>query len=454
MSQQRLFIVLCIGLTIMTVSPDESLSQPETVVRMSLQECIARALVVSPDVEQAEINVSLLESKQKEARAAGILPHLEWTNLFGPAPGIKGDPDSLESIRNDLSDLGFFSRTTLDVVQPLYTFGKLGGTRDAARYGLEAGEAGVEKKKGDTVLQVRKLYYGLVLAKMLKDVVLEARDNVNKARERVSALIEEDSDEVSQNDLLKIDVFEYEVYKNLARADKSIEMGKAAMKMMLSIDPGADFDISETSEDVETGDLDDLSVYVDRARATRPDLRQLRAGLQVRRSLLRVSRSDYYPQIALAGRLEWGIAPNRPHFSNPFLRDQFNFFRLGAVIMVQQSFSFGLTSAKHQARQAEYEDLMSKEAQAMKAVALEIEQAYRDVAEASGNVQRSDRAMRSAKAWLTSEAIGFDITGDSAELLNAFTAYSRMQQEYHQAVFNLNVARATLDHTTGVGIPD
>jgi hypothetical protein len=57
--------------------------------------------------------------------------------------------------------------------------------------------------------------------------------------------------------------------------------------------------------------------------------------------------------------------------------------------------------------------------------------------------------MRSAKSWLTSAAIGFDITGDSSELLNAFTAYSRMRQEFHQAVFNLNVALSTLDHVTG-----
>ena len=421
------------------------------IVRMNLQECIARTLLVSPDVEQAEINVALLESKLSQAKFAGILPQLQLTNLFGPAPGIKGDPDSLETIRNDLSNLGFFSRTSLELVQPIYTFGKISGARDAARYGLEAGEAGVEKKKVDITLQVKKLYYGLLLARELKDVVLEAKENVDKARQRVNDLLEEDSDDVGQSDLFKIDVFEYEVRKNMARAEKSIELGKAALMMTLNIDRQADFDIIAPVGEPEPVALENLQVYINRARASRPDIKQLRAGMQVRRSLLRVSRSDFYPQIALAGGLEWGIAPHRPHFSNPFLRDSFNYFRIGALITFRQSFSFGLTKAKHQARKAEYQDLVSKEQQAMNAVALEVERAYREVEEANGNVRRSDRARRSAKAWLTSAAIGFDISGDSADLLNAFSAHSRMRQEYHQSVFNLNVALAVLDKVTGVG---
>ena len=89
----------------------------------------------------------------------------------------------------------------------------------------------------------------------------------------------------------------------------------------------------------------------------------------------------------------------------------------------------------------------------MNAIALDVERTYLDVVEANGNVVNSDRAMRSAKSWMNSSGIGFDITGDSADLLNAFTAYSKMRNEYHQAVFSLKVALAGLDHVTGVGVP-
>ncbi|MEE2708516.1 MAG: TolC family protein [Gemmatimonadota bacterium] len=429
-------------------------SQEEQMVRMNLADCLARALLVSPDLEQAEINVKLMEARFSEAKSSTILPQLQLTQIFGPAPGIEGDPNNVETVRSDLGNLGIFSRTSVELLQPIYTFGKIRGAKDAARAGLEAGEAGVDRKKEDIVLQIRRLYHSLVLAMELREVVLEGQENVQKARKRVNELIEEDSDDVGQNDLFKIDVFDYEVEKNFARAAKSIEMGKAAMMQLLKIDRGTDFDIIVPQAEPEVRELETLQIYVNRARYTRADIKQLRAGLQVRRALLRVSRSDFFPQIALAGRIEWGTAPHRPHFSNPFLNDQFNFFRLGAVLMFRQSFNFGLTNAKHQVRKAEYEDLMSKEEQAVSAVALEVERAYRDVKEANINVQNSDRAMRSAKAWMTSEAMGFDITGDSASLLNAFTAYSRMQNEYHQAVYSMNISRAVLDHTTGAGFPN
>ena len=429
-------------------------SQEGQMVRMNLADCLARALLVSPDLEQAEINVKLMEARVSEAKSSAILPQLQLTQIFGPAPGIEGDPNNVETVRNDLGNLGIFSRTSVEVLQPIYTFGKIDGAKDAARAGLEAGEAGVDRKRDDIVLQIRRLYHSLVLAAELQQVVLEGQENVHKARKRVNELIEEDSDDVGQNDLFKIDVFDYEVKKNLAKVDKSIEMGKAAMMQLLKIDRETDFDIVVSQAEPEVRELETLKSYVNRARYARADIKQLRAGLQARRALLRVSRSDFFPQIGLAGRIEWGTAPHRPHFSNPFLNDQFNFFRLGAVVMFRQSFNFGLTNAKHQARQAEYEDLLSKEEQAVSAVALEVERAYRDVEEANINVQNSDRAMRSAKAWMTSEAMGFEITGDSASLLNAFTAYSRMQNEYYQAVYSMKISRAVLDHTTGAGFPN
>ena len=59
------------------------------------------------------------------------------------------------------------------------------------------------------------------------------------------------------------------------------------------------------------------------------------------------------------------------------------------------------------------------------------------------------RSMRAAKTWLTSTAIGFDVSGEASDLMNAFTAYSRMKQEYYQSVFTLNVAVAVLEHVTG-----
>ena len=67
---------------------------------------------------------------------------------------------------------------------------------------------------------------------------------------------------------------------------------------------------------------------------------------------------------------------------------------------------------------------------------------------------RSDRARRAARAWLTSAKMGFDVTGDSLELLNAFTAHTKMQQAHRQSIFELRVSFAELDYVTGNIVSD
>lgn len=439
-------------LVIFLITGPAAAQGPSRPVRMTLAQCVDRALTVSPDIEQAALAVEGLEARLSEAKFAGIVPRLQWTNIFGPAPGIEGDTERVETIRSDLSDLGVFSRTQIELVQPLYTFGKIGNAKKAAAYGLEAGEAAVESKKSDVAFQVKKLFYGLVLARELRDIVLESEEKVREARDRVNDLIEEDSEDVGQNDLFKIDVFEFEVQQSRARAEKSIEMGKAAFKAVLKLDRTSDFDIVDTAAEPGTVGLEALEVYIEQAKNRRYDIRQLRAAVLARRALLKVARSDFYPQIALAGSLQWGIAPHRPELDNPFLRDDFNFLRGGAVITLRQDFNFGLTRARYLTRKTELEALVTRESQAVNAVALQVEQTYRDVMEARTNMTNSDRALRSARAWLTSAKLGFDITGESSELLDAFTAYAKMQHAHRQSVFQYRVSLAELDHVTGNGI--
>lgn len=423
--------------------------RPDQHVRMTLEQCLDRAFRVSPDIEQAMLAVESLEAKLSEAKFAGILPQLQWTNIFGPAPGVQGNMDQVETIRSDLSNLGLFSRTQIELVQPLYTFGKLTNAKKAAGYGLKAGEAEVEVRKNKISFQVKKLFYGLVLAKELRSIVLESEEKVQEARERINTMIEEGSGDVGQNDLLKIDVFEFEVQKNRASVEKSIELGKAALMLLLEIDRVTDFEIIDTYDEEASVSLGGLDVFIEQAKNRRYDVRQLRAGVLARRALLKVSKSDFYPQIALAGSLQWGIAPHRPEFDNPFLKDEFNFVRGGAVIMLRQNFNFGLTRAKYLTRKAELASLVSKESQAMNAIKVEVEKVYREVIEARSNVINSDRALRAARAWLTSAKMGFDVAGDSRELLNAFTAHTQMQQARRQSIFELRVSLAELDYVTG-----
>jgi len=53
----------------------------------------------------------------------------------------------------------------MTLTQPLYTFGKISNRREAAAHGVAVREAKLLQKRGEIVLRVKELYYGLVLAR-------------------------------------------------------------------------------------------------------------------------------------------------------------------------------------------------------------------------------------------------------------------------------------------------
>ena len=178
--------------------------------------------------------------------------------------------------------------------------------------------------------------------------------------------------------------------------------------------------------------------------------RQLEAAVGVRQALLDVSRSAFFPDLFIAGRIGYGTAPNRDKQDNPFVSDRFNFLSGGAVLGLRQSLNLPMLHAKNQQAQAEYQQILNQREQARMGVALEVEKNYLEVEEAQDNVTQSGRALAAARGWLVGAQEHFDLGfGEAKELLDAFAGYFKMKQENLQAIFNLNMAVARLSQSTG-----
>src|SRR5213594_741906 len=89
--------------------------------RLTLEQCLERALTSSPDVSEAQTEIRIAESQLAQAKA-GRLPQATFTSINGVVNGAKGNA---VNGRTDNSDLGPFTRGELEIIQPLYTFGRL-----------------------------------------------------------------------------------------------------------------------------------------------------------------------------------------------------------------------------------------------------------------------------------------------------------------------------------------
>ena len=99
-------------------------------------------------------------------------------------------------------DLGVAWRVGIEGMIPLWTFGKITNTWDAAEAGAKAAEHGVDKERNELRLAVRRTYYG---AKAARETLLIVRDEVASIDRYIPALERKvatgDADEI---DLLKL----------------------------------------------------------------------------------------------------------------------------------------------------------------------------------------------------------------------------------------------------------
>ena len=414
---------------------------------MTLQACIDRALAVSPEVKGAALDVQAAEAKLGEAKASRFVPKFDMTQYFGPSPAAHGDAFTA---RSDWSSLSVFERTEIEIFQPLYTSGKWSAARDAAAAGVAVQSAGVGRRRAEVVLRVKELYYGLLLARQLYDAAAESQNDLKDARAKLLEKIEGESEEVSYNDLYKLDTFAFKVDQGLHRVEKELALARSAFKVVLGVAPADSFDVAAEGLEQETVQVEPLEVYVARALKDRPEMRQLAAGMEARRAQVSLARSDYYPQVFLTGGGKLGYAPNRDRQSGPFVRDDFNVRQAGAVIGLRQSLSFGVTRARVASAQAEYQKTLAAEKGVRDGIALEVERAYRDLAEAGANVESGERALKASRSWMVAARDAFNAgLGESRELVDAFKAYGEMRVEYFRAIFEYNRAAALLDKAAG-----
>ena len=87
--------------------------------RLTLEQCLERALTYGPDVNEAQTEIRIAESQLAQAKA-GRLPQATFTSINGIVNGATGNA---VTGRTDNSDLGPFTRGELEIVQPLYSIG-------------------------------------------------------------------------------------------------------------------------------------------------------------------------------------------------------------------------------------------------------------------------------------------------------------------------------------------
>ncbi len=451
---RTLLFLFCVLLSLL---PRPAVAQMSDTLVISLEDALEHALEASPEVDASEAKKTYAEARLSLARASRYLTDFSATSAHAVAPALDNpnatpvdrlylDPD----VRNDWSVLSPFNRIEFEAVQPLWTWGQLGSSIDAARAGVDVDAAGVRVTENDVLERTAELYYSLQLADALGRLTREAGDIVDQAKREIDRLLEEGASDVDYADLFQVEITEQEFLQRVIEVEESRKLARAALARQLFLPEGQTVDVeAQVLEPIEIN-LKSLEEWQALALAERPELGGITAGVQARASLVEVARSDYFPKLFLGLSGKWAYAAGRERQRNPYVSDPFLSRGVQAGFAVRQNLNFSQTRAKVRQAEAQHAEVRSQQEGLRQLVLFEVEEAYRRVLIAQAAVSAREEALLISKRWLRDEQINFDLDlGDTENLVRAVRDNLSLQAQREQAVFEFNRALIRLWRKAG-----
>ena len=421
--------------------------------KLGLDEFVQRALQTAPELEVARWDVATRKAKLDEAKASRYLPQFEALNLIGLAPVYKGTVNDPKSTV-DTSAYGPFTSVEVSLVQPLYTWGKLTAGVNAATHAVEQEIAATQGVAADVALQVKTLYWNVLLARSVEGVLVESRDAFETALETATERREQGDSEISELDILYLKVALAEIAKEVPKIQSGAQGALEALRIVSGADRKDPLDVKERLLEPVKVEIRPLEHYTGQLYDKSPQWKQVDAGVAAKNEELKTVEADFFPVFFLTGSFAYSYAPRSDRQLNPFAWDQFNYQRgPGGVFGIRWPLNFHITAAKVDATRAELGKLEAQRRQAHEGLALQLEQSYAKVVGAKQALDKLQDGRKAGRAILTLSVTNFDIgIGDAKEILQGLSSYAQVSGHYYEAVRDYNLAVAALEHVSGTTV--
>lgn len=411
-------------------------------VQMDLQQCIEQALAFNAELRAGDYDIEAAEGKMAEATRIGK-PVLDYEYQFGPGPkDVSRAFDSFFS-----GELTAVNRFKFGVGVPLSTFGKLDLAQDMATVGVEAARKLQRKKATEIVLEVKQLYYGILLARELDRLLETASKQIRKEINR------RESEEEGGNptDLLKLKLLLYDLEKKVQESSRKETLALEALKLKLGLPGGTRFEISGKKLRPTSFQEQRFENYRQEGLSERADLQLLDIALDVRRKLYHLDKRQWTPDLGVGAFFEVGYAPGITGLvATDDFNDPFNFARAGFGMQLKGRFDWFGMKAKIQQSRAEYYKIEIQQKLARDAAELDIKDTYLEVQNAKLAMDRAEEAGRLSRQLLFINQSNYDIgLAEPEDLVDAVKSFLMTRAEYFEAVFHFNVAVAKLHQKIG-----
>jgi len=419
-------------------------------MELSITDAIEIAQQKNPITAVSQFEISQAKEDINEIFGTFHSPQFEILSYGGLISDARGNatesPDSVE----DYSHLGPFFKADIKIIQPLYSFGKYGTALEAGQQNLEMKKSMHRKSVTDLSFEVTKAFLGVVAGQSGNKAATELKKQYRALLEQVTRLSDDPDGEIDISYLLEAKTLLYEIEKQSTKPQAIRDQSLLYLKGLLNKKQDSQIIAlaTETPELEQSTDL--LPKLLDYSRSHSPLQQSLSSALTALEKKYELEKKKTFPDLFVALGAGYGIAPDREKQINPFISDDYNYEKIGAVMGLKWNFNFHNSSAKEQKALLEYYKIMQKKKLVMVQLDGNIRKYYSEAIRYQKLLAAAQKSFKAAKSWLRLENDNMDLgIGDLKRFISASQSYYTLQSDEINARYTYLLSLAQLSKTMG-----
>lgn len=327
----------------------------------------------------------------------------------------------------------------INVSWPIWTFGKVEGAIDAARYQKNIADLDVYKTEADTKLAAVQAYYQYLEAVKLAEVqaqsVTDYASHLNNVQQQFDAGI------VAKLDVLSSNVSLANAKQKSIAADNTRDVAEANLNNIMRIPMNTTLNPLDKNFPEPEFDLT-MEQAILMAQKYRWELVEADYGVKAAEASLRSAKAGYLPTVSVGGGYSWKEASVTAVDKDDWA--------------VQGGLSWSLWDGGATQASVKKADVAVKTAQetllqAREKIELEVRQDYLNVLSYKEQIRAAEASVAQAEEAYKIATVRYSSgVGINLDVLDAELALNTARTNYITALYNYNIGLATLEHAMGV----
>lgn len=327
----------------------------------------------------------------------------------------------------------------INVSWPIWTFGKVEGAIDAARYQKNIADLNVYKTEADTKLAAVQAYYQYLEAVKLAEVqaqsVTDYASHLNNVQQQFDAGI------VAKLDVLSSNVSLANAKQKSIAADNTRDVAEANLNNIMRIPMNTTLNPLDKNFPEPEFDLT-MEQAILMAQKYRWELVEADYGVRAAEASLRSAKAGYLPTVSVGGGYSWKEA-------SVTAVDKDDWAVQGGLSW--SLWDGGATQASVKKADAAVKTAQETLLQAREKIELEVRQDYLNVLSYKEQIRAAEASVAQAEEAYKIATVRYSSgVGINLDVLDAELALNTARTNYITALYNYNIGLATLEHAMGV----